>query len=115
MEENESLVMVAPERLSPAALRGLVEEFVLRAGTDYGAHEVPFADKCAQVQAQLRRGEIGIAFDVDAETANLVRLQDLLPARGRCGQAGGETQQRAAWADRAPSTTKECSAPDPRS
>ena len=37
-------VEVPPEALSPLALRGAIESFVLREGTDYGERDVP---KCS--------------------------------------------------------------------
>jgi len=49
--------MIIPHRrLSPAALRGVIEAFITREGTDYGLHEVPLATKVAQVRHQLDAG-----------------------------------------------------------
>jgi hypothetical protein len=39
--------------LSPEALRGVIEAFVTREGTDYGAQEVPLDTKVCQVRQQL--------------------------------------------------------------
>ncbi|HPG26166.1 MAG: YheU family protein [Spirochaetaceae bacterium] len=61
-----------PEQLSAAALRGLVEEFVTREGTDYGHGEWSLDEKVAQVLRQLDAGEIRIVFDLESETASLV-------------------------------------------
>jgi len=36
--------------LSPEALRGVIEAFVTREGTDYGAQEVPLDTKVFQVR-----------------------------------------------------------------
>jgi uncharacterized protein len=57
--------------LSPDALRGLVESFVLREGTDYGTREYSHEEKVAQVMAQLVRGDVLILFDPDTESATL--------------------------------------------
>ncbi len=46
--------------MSPHALRGLIEEFASRDGTDYGAKEVDLQAKVVQIERQLRGGEIGI-------------------------------------------------------
>lgn len=70
-------VELSPEQLTPQALRGLVEEFVTRDGTDYGAVERSVEDKVAQVEAQIASGEVRIVFDPDTETANLVPARDL--------------------------------------
>jgi uncharacterized protein len=56
-------VTVPHAELSPEALRGVVESFVLREGTDYGARDVPFETKVAQVMRQIERGEARIVFD----------------------------------------------------
>jgi uncharacterized protein YheU (UPF0270 family) len=60
-------------QLSPAALRGLIEAFVLREGTDYGAREVVFETKVAQVAAQLERGEAQIWFDPSSSSVDIIR------------------------------------------
>jgi uncharacterized protein len=49
--------------LSAPALRGVVEAFVLREGTDYGDREISFEVKVAQVMRCLDRGEARIVFD----------------------------------------------------
>lgn len=58
--------------LSEEALRGVVEEFVTRDGTDYGRREKSLDDKVADVTRQLRRGEAKIVFDPESGTVNLV-------------------------------------------
>lgn len=70
-------IRLAPDELSPAALRGLVEEFVTRDGTDYGAVERGVEEKIAHVLAQLAAGEACIVFDPEAETANIVTAHAL--------------------------------------
>ncbi len=67
------------ERLSPEALRGVMEEYVTREGTDYGHAEVPFEGKIAAVRKQLERGEVVVLFDPKSETCNLVPARDLAP------------------------------------
>ena len=61
--EQHAPVAVPHAELSPEALRGVVESFVLREGTDYGERDVPFETKVAQVMQQLERGEARIMFD----------------------------------------------------
>ena len=55
--------------LSPAALTGLVEAFVLQEGTDYGHSEYSIEEKVASVRTQLSSGKAYISFDPDTETA----------------------------------------------
>jgi len=65
-------VELDPGRLSPDALRGLVEEYVTREGTDYGPLSWSLEEKVEQVLGQLDRGEARIVFDLELETASLV-------------------------------------------
>lgn len=70
-------VEISPEELSPEALRGLVEEFVTRDGTDYGSVERSVEEKISEVLAQLACGEARLVFDPETETANVVAARDL--------------------------------------
>ncbi|MEQ8663951.1 MAG: YheU family protein [Gammaproteobacteria bacterium] len=65
-------VEVPWQALSPAALRGVVEAFVLREGTDYGAVEASFAAKVTAVMRQLERGEARIFFEPASRSVELV-------------------------------------------
>lgn len=65
-------VEVPYTRLTPDALKGVVEEFVTRHGTDYGLHEKTLEDKVADVMRQLHRGEAKIVFDPESQTVNIV-------------------------------------------
>lgn len=70
-------VVVPWERLSAAALRGVIEEFVTREGTEYGERDVPLEAKVEAVQRQLEREEVVVLFDARTETINLVRADAL--------------------------------------
>ena len=58
--------------LSEAALRGVVESFVLREGTDYGQRDYSLEEKIAAVMRQLDRGEARIVFDPETGTVSVV-------------------------------------------
>jgi uncharacterized protein YheU (UPF0270 family) len=58
--------------LSTDALRGVVESFILREGTDYGERESTFEGKVVQVLRQLERGEARILFDPLDSTITIV-------------------------------------------
>jgi len=56
--------MMIPHRmLSPEALRGVIEAFITREGTDYSVHDVPLAIKVGQVRHQLDAGTAAIVYD----------------------------------------------------
>jgi uncharacterized protein YheU (UPF0270 family) len=58
--------------LADATLDRLIEEFVTRDGTDYGAVEKTLAQKIIDVRRQLERGEAKIVYDPDSESVNIV-------------------------------------------
>lgn len=63
--------------LSPEALRGLVEEFVSRDGTDYGRLEKTLDQKVNSLMRQVENGDVCLVFDREEERANLIPSQDL--------------------------------------
>jgi hypothetical protein len=65
-------IVVPHSDLSPDALTGVIEAFVLREGTDYGERDVPFETKVMQVRRQLERREAEIVFDPDSESVHIV-------------------------------------------
>jgi len=58
--------------LSASALRGVVEAFVNREGTDYGEVERSLEEKVADVMRQLERGEARVVFDPESESVTLL-------------------------------------------
>jgi len=64
------------QQLSPDALRGLIEEFVTRYGTDNGDLST-LDEKVEQVFEQLKGGEAVIVFDEDSETCD-IRMKNTL-------------------------------------
>jgi uncharacterized protein YheU (UPF0270 family) len=65
--------MIIPyQALQPDTLTNLIEEFVLREGTDYGHGEYPLDKKVAAVRRQLERNEVVVVFDSETETCNIV-------------------------------------------
>jgi uncharacterized protein len=67
----EAPIVIPAGELSAQALHGLIESFVLREGTDYGAHEYSLEEKVAQVRAQLERGQARILFDPQSNTVTI--------------------------------------------
>ena len=71
-EEDQTPVPVPHTELSPEALRGVIESFVLREGTEYGEREYTLEEKLAQVMQQLERGEAQIMFDPVSNSVAIV-------------------------------------------
>ena len=59
------------ESLSEDALRGVIEDFVTREGTEYGFQEVSLDTKVAQVMGQLQRAEAVIVFDSESMSCSI--------------------------------------------
>ncbi len=72
-------IAVPYTELSPEALRGVIDGFVLREGTDYGEREVSHEAKVRRVLAQLEAGEAQIWFDPETSSVDILRAD----GRGR--------------------------------
>jgi uncharacterized protein YheU (UPF0270 family) len=87
------------QRLGDDILQAIIEEFILREGTDYGAREAEFASKVAQVHKQLASGEILITFDPKTENCTLLtrhqfqRNKRILMEERNFAQQGLDTYQ----------------------
>ena len=70
--------MIVPyDRLSPEALRNLIEEFVSREGTDTGYIKGSLEESVAQVKLQLVKKRVFIVYDEKTETCNIVSAEFL--------------------------------------
>jgi uncharacterized protein len=74
-EEDLTPVAVPYTQLSAEALRGVIESFVLREGTEYGEREFSLEEKRAHVLFQLERGEAQILFDPQSQSVDIVVTQ----------------------------------------
>ena len=82
MQDDEPL-SIPYDTLSPSALRGVVEAFVLREGTDYGPGEYSLEGKVAQVLMQLTRGEAELWYDPASRSVTIVPAGSPTPADAR--------------------------------
>ena len=62
------------QELNPETLRGIIEDFVLREGTDYGHQDYTLDQKIKAVEKQLERGLAKIVYDPEDETCSIVRV-----------------------------------------
>jgi len=71
--------MLIPHRLlSPEALRGVIEAFITREGTDYGVYQVPLATKVGQVWRQLDAGTAVIVYDEATDSCTIQSIEQLV-------------------------------------
>ena len=76
-EEDQTPVEIPHTQLSPEALRGVIESFVLREGTEYGEREFTLDEKLAHVMQQIERGEARIMFDPVSSSVDIVVTRKL--------------------------------------
>jgi len=69
---SEQGLVIPYEKISLEALRGLIEEFVTRSGTDNGYTHATLEQNVAVVMAQLHRKEVVVVYDEKTLTANVV-------------------------------------------
>jgi uncharacterized protein len=81
MHGDSRSVEVPHGALSAEALRGVIEEFVTRAGTDYGTQERTIEEKITDVTRQLERGEVVIVLDAETATTNIIAAGACAPPR----------------------------------
>jgi uncharacterized protein YheU (UPF0270 family) len=71
-DERPAPVDIPHTELTADALRGVIEAFVLREGTEYGSRDFSLDEKVAQVMRQLEKREARIVFDPGTETVDIV-------------------------------------------
>ena len=68
----ENVVVVSHKLLSEEACQSIIDEFVLREGTDYGHREWTLLDKRRAVLRQLDAGYLKLVYDHKSQTCNLI-------------------------------------------
>lgn len=70
------MIEIPYQQLSQEALDGIIEAFILREGTDYGAEEVEFSRKVSQVLNQLKNNRVVIVYDPESEGCNILSREE---------------------------------------
>jgi uncharacterized protein YheU (UPF0270 family) len=68
--------IITINKLSPTALQGVIEEFISRSGTDYGAIKASLETKFRQVKNKLEDGSAVLIFDDKTATTNMFLADD---------------------------------------
>jgi len=68
----DEYIEIPPGQLSAELLQAVMEDYITREGTDYGHREFTLEEKVAQLQGQLQRGQIVIAYDPLSESCSLI-------------------------------------------
>ncbi|MGD0279915.1 MAG: YheU family protein [Smithella sp.] len=68
--------IIPVNKLSAKALKGVIEEFISRGGTDYGAVEASLETKLKQVKDKLKNWLAVLVYDDETETTNIFLADD---------------------------------------
>jgi uncharacterized protein YheU (UPF0270 family) len=71
-----SVHIIPVNKLSPEALRRVIEEFISRDGTDYGEIEASTETNFRHVNRKLQKGLAVLVFDDETETTNIFLADD---------------------------------------
>jgi hypothetical protein len=71
------VVKIPFDELSSEALAGVIEEFVMREGTDYGHRDYTLDEKRARVLRALETGAAIITFEPSSGSTSIVISEDL--------------------------------------
>jgi len=71
-----SIHIIPVDKLSSEALQGIIEEFISRCGTDYGAVEASPETNFKQVKYKLENGLAVLVYDDETETTNMFLVND---------------------------------------
>lgn len=74
-------MIIPPERLTTEALRGIVQSFITREGTDYGESELTIEGKTDRLMPQILSGDVVIVFDEESQSVNLLKKDEAAPLR----------------------------------
>jgi len=65
-------MIVDPKQLTQESLLGIIDNFILREGTDYGMHEATHVQKRESLMTKISEGEVLIVFDTESESVTLL-------------------------------------------
>lgn len=63
-------------RVDPEQLQALLEEYVSRDGTDYGARETSLARRVEQLGSQMRDGSLQLLFETESQQWDIVQVDE---------------------------------------
>ena len=69
---EEPFMIIPLEQLSTDTLTAIMEDFILREGTEYGAEDVTKEAKIAQVKKQLEQGHAVLVYSELHESINIL-------------------------------------------
>lgn len=71
----ENYTVIPLDKISPEALEAIIEEFIMREGTDYGLVEKSMSEKKSKLLKQIKTEDVKIVYDQLSETVTLLTEQ----------------------------------------
>jgi len=71
------MIEIPIDRLNEDTLTAIIEEYITRESTEYGAREYTLEEKIHQVRSQLKTGQAVILFDEPTESCVIVPRSQL--------------------------------------
>lgn len=71
------IIIIPISDISSEALKGLLEEYVSRDGTDYGAVEASIDEKIEDLRKQLDSGELKILFNEETREFDIAMREQM--------------------------------------
>lgn len=75
-KKREEYILIPMERLPESTLEALLEEFILREGTDYGATEVSLDEKKRRLRTQVESQKVLILYSSVTQNTTLMTKRD---------------------------------------
>lgn len=70
-------MLIPYQDLEQQTLLNIIEQYILREGTDYGLYEAPLAEKRAQLLKQIQNNEIYIIYSELTKSVTLISKAEL--------------------------------------
>jgi len=70
-------MLIPYQQLDEITLNNIIEQYILREGTDYGEIELSLQEKTLQLLAQIKRGDIYIIYSELEESVTLISQHEL--------------------------------------
>jgi uncharacterized protein YheU (UPF0270 family) len=77
VEYEQTYVLIPPERLSHQAFESLLEEYILREGTDYGMVELSLKAKRDRALKQIESGFVKIVYSPENNSCTILKATEL--------------------------------------
>lgn len=69
-------MLIPYQQLNEITLENLIEEYILREGTDYGEIEISLEEKSLQVLSQIKNNKVYIVYSELTESVTLIHKDE---------------------------------------